>query len=175
MVIWVPGSPMDWADTIPALSFGSIAWMSNFSQTFWRTSRSRFREILSPSILRASSPTTDRGSQRPSSLRPSRTSCSPAARGGGVVGVLRGTAGSPSPRPRGCLPSSSRSPGSAGPGPSLRAPPSLLRGRLLLLDLDLLLAQLDVHVLLREPLGCHLLLPEPLLPRGPLAAQRGRG
>src|SRR5207247_35076 len=139
MVIWVPGSPIDCADTIPADSFASIAWRSNFSQIFVRTSWRRFLLNLSPWIFFASSPTTYRGSQRPISFSPSMISCSPAVSGGAFTGIVSGVSGSASAafaagfRPR-----------AAGFALFLRA--------------------LDVHVLLREAVRRHLLLPETLLP-----------
>src|SRR5213592_394521 len=82
IVIWVPGSPIDCADTIPADSFASIAWRSNFSLIFVRTSWRRFLLSFRPWIFFASSPTTYRGSHRPISFSPSMISCSPPVSGG---------------------------------------------------------------------------------------------
>src|SRR5205823_6464484 len=58
-----------------------------------------------------------------------------------------------------------KAPGCGALGSWWRAPSSLLRQRFYLFDLDLSLGDLDVHVLLREPVRGHLLLPQPLLPR----------
>src|SRR6266704_1253884 len=107
MLICVPGSPIDCADTIPADSFASIACRSNFSQIFVRTSFSRFLDSLSPWIFFAISPMTDRGSHRPISLSPSAISSSPDVSGGAFTGIVRGVSGSASAafaaafRPRG--------------------------------------------------------------------------
>src|SRR5207245_5995654 len=65
--------------------------------------------------------------------------------------------------------SSWKSRGSAAPESSSLGPSSLLRRRLLFLDLDLFLGDLDIHVFLREAVRRHLLLAEPLLPGGLLA------
>ena len=67
-LIWVPGSPIDCAETIPALSFGSIRWDSYRSEIFVSTSRSFFRPTLIPCIFVASSATRDRGRYRPTSF-----------------------------------------------------------------------------------------------------------
>src|SRR3989442_15306666 len=96
MVIWVPGSPIDCADTIPADSFASITWRSNFSQIFWRTSWRRFLLSLRPWIFFESSVTTNRGSHRPISFNPSMISCSPGVSGGAFTGIVRGASGSAS-------------------------------------------------------------------------------
>src|SRR5881409_920537 len=96
MVIWVPGSPIDCADTIPADSFASIACRSNFSQIRWRTSWRRFLLSLSPWSFFDSSVTTNRGSHRPISFNPSMISCSPEVSGGAFTGIVRGASGSAS-------------------------------------------------------------------------------
>src|SRR2546429_6241 len=96
MVIWVPGSPIDCADTIPADSFASITWRSNFRQIFWRTSWRRFLLSLRPWIFFATSVTTNRGSHRPISLSPSAISCSPELSGSAFTGIVRGVSGSAS-------------------------------------------------------------------------------
>src|SRR5438132_864081 len=96
MVIWVPGSPIDCADTIPADSFASITWRSNFRQIFSRTSWRRFLLSLRPWIFFATSVTTNRGSHRPISLSPSAISCSPELSGSAFTGIVRGVSGSAS-------------------------------------------------------------------------------
>src|SRR5207247_1774195 len=166
-LICVPGSPIDCADTIPADSFASITWRSNFSQIFWRTSWSRFLLSLRPWIFFESSVTTNRGSQRPISLRPSMISCSPGARGGAFTGIVRGASGSASAAfAVGLL---ARAAGfafsrfGAGLG-STGAVPSFLRT-----FSASFFGDLHVHVFLREAVRGHLLFAEPLLPRGLLA------